>query len=159
MPLTRELRTRVDFLGESSVQCTGAGTMRAGLLICCWLAGMCIPMQLFGQNDRFGSPDDAAPKILEKSPFWVGEPLKFQKLKKVDVRLLEKPNEEIDFAVIQVGASDPVNYLDDARPSNVSAFVEKAEITYAIGDEPLEIGSKVYRDRKYVIQELPELLK
>ncbi len=145
--------------------------MFARLLIGCLLAAICIQGVSNAQEkeDPFGVPgpggDDpfaterGAPKAVEKSPFWEAEPLKFEKLKKIDVRLVETPNEAIDFAVIQIGESNPANYLDDGKPSNVSAFLEKATIPYAIGDEPLKVGSKVYRDRKYVIQEIPEILR
>lgn len=145
--------------------------MWARLLFGCLVAAICMQEITNAQDkeDPFGVPgavdDDPfakksdTPKVVEKSPFWVGEPLKFGRLKKVDVRLLEKPIEEIDFAVIQVGDRDPTNFLDNGPPTRLTPFIEKAEITYALADEPLKVGAKVYRDRKYVVKEIPEAIQ
>lgn len=115
------------------------------------LAAPMITAPLYAQQDfEVPGPLAAPAKPLEKSPFWKSKPLKLPALKKGEVKLLETPNEEIDFAIIQVG---------EGKTKYVGPYLEEAEIPYALSKEPLKVGSKVYSDRKYVITELPESLK
>lgn len=123
-----------------------------------------ITAPLLAQEEGIALPGPVGPPVapakpLEKFPFWKNKLVKIPALKKIDVKLLETPNEEIDFAVIQVGGQNSVNFLDGNTTSRISSFLEKAEIPYALADEPLKVGSKVFRDRKYVVTELPDALK
>lgn len=98
-------------------------------------------------------------KLKGEDLFWKGEPIKLPKLKAAKIKLIGKPNLEIDYAVVEIGERDPTNFLDKTTVPAFVPLVDNTSEPYAVAKEPLNVGGKVYGDRTYLLKELPDQLK